>query len=85
MVTQFLVSKRSLDKALSRYADVSLATESKSGVFEIAPAMLAELADQSKKDEAGVLGGRSLFKNGFRLKYFRKFVYRFHRIVMRGD
>jgi type II secretory ATPase GspE/PulE/Tfp pilus assembly ATPase PilB-like protein len=46
-VTQYLVSKKSLEKAFARYADVSLAVETKSGVFEIAPAALNELAQKT--------------------------------------
>lgn len=44
-VTQFLVSKRSLDKALARYADLSYAVQSKAGVFSIdgADALRAEI------------------------------------------
>ncbi|MDP1689962.1 MAG: ATPase, T2SS/T4P/T4SS family [bacterium] len=40
----FLVSKKSLDKAYSRYQELSFATESKPGVFIIPPETLAQTA-----------------------------------------
>lgn len=43
----FLVSKKSLDKALARYADLSFTTESKAGVFSIAPETLAKISSKS--------------------------------------
>ena len=43
-VKEFLVSKRSLDKALSRYTDLSFATESKAGSFTVPAEMLAKLS-----------------------------------------
>jgi len=46
-VKEFLVSKKSLNRALSRYADLSFATESKAGVFLVAPEMLAKLTEQT--------------------------------------
>ena len=46
-VKEFLVSKKSLEKALSRYADLSLTAESKAGVFTVAPEVLAKLTQQS--------------------------------------
>ncbi len=36
-VTQFLVSEKSFQKALARYADLPFTTESRAGVFELAP------------------------------------------------
>jgi len=42
-VKEFLVSKKSLDKTLARYADLSLATESKAGVFFVAPATIEKI------------------------------------------
>jgi type IV pilus assembly protein PilB len=42
-VTQFLVSEESLKRAWERYADLSYATESKAGVFEISSASVEEL------------------------------------------
>lgn len=44
-LTQFLVSKRSIGKALERYAELSYAAESKAGVFDIASEEVAQLAD----------------------------------------
>jgi len=44
---EFLVSKRSLEKAFARYSDLSLATESKAGIFTVAPATLAKLTRQN--------------------------------------
>ncbi len=44
LIKQFLVSKRSLEKAFARYSDLSFATETKAGVLEFAPAAIAELA-----------------------------------------
>ena len=44
---EFLVSKKSLEKAFARYGDLSLATESKAGVFVVAPETLAKLTQTS--------------------------------------
>lgn len=41
---QFLVSKKSLEKGLSRYPDLSYATESKAGVLAITPEALGQVA-----------------------------------------
>lgn len=41
---EFLVSKKSLEKAYERYADISLTTESKPGVFVVKPETLAKVA-----------------------------------------
>ena len=46
-VKEFLVSKKSLERVLSRYADLSFAVESKAGTFLIAPEALAKLAGQT--------------------------------------
>src|SRR3989344_8655389 len=48
--TTYLVSKKSLDKALGRYRELSLTTESKSGVFTVNQEMLTKLtkADASR-------------------------------------
>ena len=43
VVKHFLVSEKSLAKALSRYADLSFATESKAGLFSVADESLARL------------------------------------------
>ena len=40
---EFLVSQRSLDRVLSRYADISHAVESKAGVLAVSPAVIAKL------------------------------------------
>lgn len=42
-IKEFLVSKHSLEKALERYADLSMTTVSKPGVFVVAPAALSKL------------------------------------------
>src|SRR3989344_2038448 len=42
-VKEFLVSKKSLERVLSRYADLSLTSESKAGIFLVAPETLAKL------------------------------------------
>ena len=47
IVQEFLVSKRSLDKALARYADLSYAVTSKPGVFTLAPGALAEFGSKA--------------------------------------
>ena len=44
---EFLVSKKSLDKAFSRYADLSLTTESKAGVFIIPAETLKKISAES--------------------------------------
>lgn len=41
---EFLVSKKSLDKAYARYADISQTVESKPGVFVVTPDTLAKVA-----------------------------------------
>ncbi len=46
-VKEFLVSKKSLERVFSRYADLSFASESKAGVFIIAPETLAKLTRES--------------------------------------
>ncbi len=46
-VKEFLVSKKSLGKALSRYADLSFTAESKAGVFVVAPEVMAKLTQRS--------------------------------------
>ncbi len=43
-VSQFLISKASLEKTLSRYKELSMATVSTSGEFAITPEQLAELS-----------------------------------------
>ncbi|KKW38979.1 MAG: hypothetical protein UY89_C0035G0004 [Parcubacteria group bacterium GW2011_GWA1_54_9] len=48
----FLVSKKSIEKALSRYSDLSLATKSRAGVFALAPETLARLAKESMTRDA---------------------------------
>jgi type IV pilus assembly protein PilB len=45
-VHEFLVSKKSLEKALGRYAELSYAAESKVGVFAITPKALDDLASK---------------------------------------
>ncbi len=51
-VKQFLVSERGLNKALSRYADLSYATESKPGVFAVAPETLNRLTSETTSKSA---------------------------------
>jgi type IV pilus assembly protein PilB len=51
-VKEFLVSKKSLDKILERYADLSFASESRAGVFIVAPEVLEKLAQQSASKDA---------------------------------
>ena len=46
-VKEFLVSKKSLDRVLSRYADLSLTSESKAGVFVVTDGALSKLSAQS--------------------------------------
>jgi type II secretory ATPase GspE/PulE/Tfp pilus assembly ATPase PilB-like protein len=57
VVTQYLVSKRSIDKAFARYADLSYASESKRGVFDISAEALDKVAGivHSIKDLQGEL------------------------------
>lgn len=47
IVKQYLVSKKSLEKALIRYKDLSLAAESRAGVFEVAPETFAVVATKT--------------------------------------
>ncbi len=44
LVHKFLVSKKSLEKVLERYKDLSFATESKAGVFVVTPETLEKIA-----------------------------------------
>ncbi len=46
-VKEFLVSKKSLERILARYADLSFTAESKAGVFIVAPDVLAKLTQKS--------------------------------------
>ncbi len=49
---EFLVSKKSLDKALARYADLSLAAEAKHGAFTVGMTTLAKLTTATDKRAA---------------------------------
>ncbi|MDP1707096.1 MAG: GspE/PulE family protein [bacterium] len=58
-IKEFLVSKKSLERVLSRYADLSFASESKAGVFIVSPEILTKLSKmsatkESLKNELGV-------------------------------
>ncbi len=46
IVTKYLVSEKSLEKAYTRYADLSFASESKVGIFDISSADLAKLSKE---------------------------------------
>lgn len=46
LLTKFLVSKRSIDKALARYSDLSFASKSRIGVFDISSEELSKLSKQ---------------------------------------
>jgi type IV pilus assembly protein PilB len=48
VVKQYLVSRKSMEKALDRYKDLSFTTEAKVGVFDISPEALAELGGKIK-------------------------------------
>ena len=45
-VKEFLVSKKSLERVLARYADLSFASESKAGIFVVPPEILTKLTKQ---------------------------------------
>lgn len=47
VVKEYLVSQKSLDKAFSRYADLSFATESKAGTFAVTEETLARLTKET--------------------------------------
>jgi type II secretory ATPase GspE/PulE/Tfp pilus assembly ATPase PilB-like protein len=47
-VTVFMCSQESLRRAWARYADLSYATQSKAGVFEVSPAEVEELLEKVK-------------------------------------
>ncbi len=49
---EFLVSRKSLDRVLSRYSDISYAVESKPGTFTIPSEMLTELGSASRVRKA---------------------------------
>lgn len=49
---EFLVSKKSLERALTRYGDISYAAESKAGVFVVPPETLEKLTSESKTKSA---------------------------------
>ncbi|MEK7126114.1 MAG: GspE/PulE family protein [Patescibacteria group bacterium] len=46
-VKEFLVSKKSLERVLARYADLSFTAKSRAGVFVVAPEVLAKLTQKS--------------------------------------
>ncbi len=46
VLKQFLVSQKSIDKALARYAELSYVTQSKTGVFDISSDVLKKLAEK---------------------------------------
>lgn len=48
-VTLFMCSQESLRRAWQRYADLSYATQSKAGVFEVSPAEVESLLEQVKR------------------------------------
>lgn len=47
VIKEYLVSQKSLDKAFSRYADLSFATESKAGTFAVTEETLARLTKET--------------------------------------
>lgn len=49
LLQKFLVSKKSLEKVLERYADLSLSTASKAGVFVVTPETLEKITQGSEK------------------------------------
>ncbi|MFA6969439.1 MAG: GspE/PulE family protein [Candidatus Paceibacterota bacterium] len=49
---KYLVSKKSLDKVLSRYGDLSFATQSRAGMLTVSPQTLAKLAEQGATKSA---------------------------------
>ncbi len=51
-LNEFLVSKKSLDKAFARYKDLLFSTESKVGVFTLAPETLKKITDEIKTKSA---------------------------------
>jgi type II secretory ATPase GspE/PulE/Tfp pilus assembly ATPase PilB-like protein len=67
ILSRFLVSKKSLDRAFLRYAELSLARESKAGVFDISGSELQELrgkltslaALRAQLDDSLVAGSRA--------------------------
>ena len=50
-VQKFLVSKKSIDRVLSHYHDLSLTVESKAGIFSVAPETLAKLTQENPTRE----------------------------------
>jgi type IV pilus assembly protein PilB len=52
IVNKFLISAKSLDKLLERYADLSLAKKSQAGVFTISPESLEKLAKETTSRDA---------------------------------
>ncbi len=66
--TPYIVSNRSLEKAWSRYADISFATESKSGALEINSEQISEFIsktqniDDTKKLIEEVMGMKKAFR-----------------------
>ena len=50
-VQKFLVSKKSIDRVLSHYRDLSLTVESKAGIFSVAPETLAKLTQENPTRE----------------------------------
>jgi type IV pilus assembly protein PilB len=51
-LTEYLVSKKSIEKAFARYAELSLAVESKPGVFKVPEEAFAKLSKESASKKA---------------------------------
>ncbi len=65
----FMASQESLKRAYERYADLSYATESKAGVFEISPAEIEELASkvQNLTDIGTLINEAIVIKKTYRI------------------
>lgn len=68
-VTVFMTSQESLGRGYSRYADLSFATESKAGVFEISPAEIELLLEKVKtsQDISGLIQETVDVKKAYRI------------------
>jgi type IV pilus assembly protein PilB len=68
-VTLFMCSQESLKRAFERYADLSYATESKAGVFEISPAEIEELLGKVKslQDIGALINDAVTIKRTYRI------------------
>ncbi len=77
LAKEFLVSKKSIDRVLSRYSDLSYATESRAGVFSVPPETLAKLLSKSgtRSALAGQLDAAATLKSLDRVSHLLEIIF----------